>query len=254
MSVENPTFAINGKFEMTAANTNFTGGITVLGPQITHLTITDETNLGGNPPAFRADQLHLNQTGILAVATSVTLDDPNRGITLTAAGSMNVASGKTLTVACPITGTGALYKHGTGTLVLSGDNNYTGGTVINTGTLEAHSADALGDGSLTFESSTTCKVLVDASGMPFGARVADLLGTTIQVQPIFTTGLVIGVEIPLFLLTADAPTVTANDITLTGVPSGYEAEVESKIVDDGGTPRTLLYTKYIVPGTIIMVQ
>lgn len=90
--------------------------------------------------------------------------------------------------------------------------------------------------------------------MPLGARVADLLGTTIQVEPIFSAGLVTGVEISLFLLTADTPTVTTGDITLTGVPLGYAAEVESKDVNDSGTTHTLLYTKYIIPGMIILLK
>jgi len=254
MSVENPNSAINGKFEMTAANTNFTGGITILGPQITYLTIANENNLGGNPPAFRADQLNLSKTGILAVADSVILNDPNRGITLTEAGSMEVPADKTLAVACPVTGDGVLFKNGTGALALSGDNDYTGGTIIESGTLEVRAADALGTGTLTFGNSTTCKVLADETNMPLGARVADLLGATIQVEPIFSAGLVTGVEIPLFLLTSGTPTVVAGDITLTGVPIGYAAEVQSRDVDDGGTTRTLLYTKYIIPSTVILLR
>ena len=244
----------NGKFEMTAANTNFTGGITILGPNITYLTITNEINLGGNPPAFRADQLELGYTGILAVTESVTLDDPNRGITLADAGSMEIPDGETLAVACPITGDGVLFKNGDGTLALSGDNDYSGGTILEAGTLELHSEDALGTGTLSLNTSTSCKVLVDETNMPLGARVADLLGVTIEVEPIFSAGITLGVEIPLFLLTADTPTVSAEDITLTGVPIGYAAEVESRIVDDNGTDRTLLYTKYIIPGTIILVK
>lgn len=45
-----------------------------------------------------------------------------------------------------ITGTGGLVKKGTGTLVLSGNNSYTGGTKIEEGVLEAASRKAFGSG------------------------------------------------------------------------------------------------------------
>ncbi|MER6130223.1 phosphatase PAP2 family protein [Streptomyces sp. NPDC001795] len=45
-----------------------------------------------------------------------------------------------------IDGCGGLTKGGTGTLTLTGDNRYTGGTVVEDGTLVAASSSALGDG------------------------------------------------------------------------------------------------------------
>lgn len=44
---------------------------------------------------------------------------------------------------------GALVKNGAGTLVLSGENTYSGGTTLNAGTLQVNNAAALGSGSLT---------------------------------------------------------------------------------------------------------
>lgn len=254
ISVENPLFTVNGKFELRAANTNFTGAILVQGPQTTYLTISSEENLGGNPPALRANQLELKDGGILAVANSVTLDDTNRGITLSGTGgTLDVAGNATLTIACPLAGTN-LNKRGSGTLALSGNNSHTGGTFLEAGTLEIRSKAALGTGPLTFGNNTACKVLVDSVAMPHGARVADLLGTTLQVQPLFAGKVPLGIDIPLFLLTSPAPTVTAEDITLTGIPAGHVAVVASKEVDDNGTIRMFLYTKYIVPGTILTIQ
>lgn len=152
ISVENPASRVNGKFELTAANTNFTGAVTLLGTNLTYLTISDERNLGGNPPAFRADQLKLDCTGILQVATSVWLDDPNRGITLSRQGGILdvVSNGATLSVACPIAGT-TLYKRGAGTLTLSGANAYSGGTIVEAGALQVGSLTALGTGPVTFD-------------------------------------------------------------------------------------------------------
>ena len=56
----------------------------------------------------------------------------------------DVASGETLTISNTINGTGGVTKNGTGTLVLSGNNTYQSVTVINSGTLNATVAGALG--------------------------------------------------------------------------------------------------------------
>ncbi|TDQ34744.1 S-layer homology domain-containing protein [Aureibacillus halotolerans] len=53
-----------------------------------------------------------------------------------------------------INGSGMLTKQGTGTLTLTGDNSYTGGTLLQGGTLEAASATAFGTGDLYVEDGT----------------------------------------------------------------------------------------------------
>lgn len=61
-----------------------------------------------------------------------------------------------------ITGEGGQFtKAGTGTLVLSGANTHTGGTLIANGILAAANADALGTGSITFENEATLRADVD---------------------------------------------------------------------------------------------
>ncbi|UOQ49857.1 phosphatase PAP2 family protein [Gracilibacillus caseinilyticus] len=50
-----------------------------------------------------------------------------------------------------ITGSGMLTKQGTGTLTLTGNNSYSGGTLLQGGTLEATSATAFGEGDLYVE-------------------------------------------------------------------------------------------------------
>lgn len=53
-----------------------------------------------------------------------------------------------------IAGPGMLTKQGTGTLTLMGDNRYTGGTLLQGGTLEAASANAFGTGDFYLENGT----------------------------------------------------------------------------------------------------
>jgi fibronectin-binding autotransporter adhesin len=62
----------------------------------------------------------------------------------------------TATIAAPITGAGGLVKTDTGTLVLSGENSYAGGTRIDLGTLQVASDANLGDvaGGLAFDGGT----------------------------------------------------------------------------------------------------
>lgn len=60
-----------------------------------------------------------------------------------------------------ITGSGMLTKKGTGTLTLTGKNSYTGGTLLQAGTLVAESATAFGTGDLYVENGT---VVVNVDG------------------------------------------------------------------------------------------
>ncbi|WP_415803496.1 S-layer homology domain-containing protein [Marinicrinis lubricantis] len=60
-----------------------------------------------------------------------------------------------------ISGSGMLTKKGTGTLTLTGDNSYTGGTLLQEGALVAESATAFGTGDLYVENGT---VVVDTDG------------------------------------------------------------------------------------------
>lgn len=60
-----------------------------------------------------------------------------------------------------ISGAGMLTKKGTGTLTLTGNNSYTGGTLLQAGTLEAESATAFGTGDLYVENGT---IVVNADG------------------------------------------------------------------------------------------
>ena len=103
-----------------------------------------QTNIGGNPPSFNPAQLILD-AGVIQGVGSLTLSNPNSGITLNSGGGgFNIGAGNTLTIANPITGPGSLTNLGAGSMILNttnitlhvpGTNTYSGATVINAGTL-----------------------------------------------------------------------------------------------------------------------
>jgi len=62
---------------------------------------------------------------------------------------LSAVNGKTLTVSSKVSGSGSLTKTGTGSVVLSGANTYSGGTEIISGVLALGSASALGSGTVT---------------------------------------------------------------------------------------------------------
>jgi autotransporter-associated beta strand protein len=74
-------------------------------------------------------------------------------VSLTADSTIDVVgTSTTLTLSGVLSGTNSITKEGTGTLVLSAANTYSGGTAINTGTLRAGNNAALGTGAATVAS------------------------------------------------------------------------------------------------------
>ncbi|WP_313570100.1 autotransporter-associated beta strand repeat-containing protein [Comamonas terrigena] len=88
----------------------------------------------------------------LVAGTNGSLNINNRNGT---AFAVRTDAGVTATLDLPLTGTGTLNKLDVGTLVLNGNNSYTGGTQLNGGTLVLGSDSALGHGALTTAAGTT---------------------------------------------------------------------------------------------------
>jgi autotransporter-associated beta strand protein len=61
----------------------------------------------------------------------------------------------TVSFASLISGTGAVNQAGTGTTILTGNNSYSGGTIVTNGTLDANSATALGTGAVVVDGQST---------------------------------------------------------------------------------------------------
>ena len=72
-------------------------------------------------------------------------------------------TGATITVESAISGVGALTKDGAGTLVLSGENTFTGGLTISNGAVNAMNVNALGAGTTNIGTNGTLNILANMS-------------------------------------------------------------------------------------------
>ena len=144
-----------------------------------------------------------------------------------------------------ISGPGKLTKEGTGTLKLTGDNSYSGGTVLNAGTLEGDSATAFGTGDVannggTLAENVTGKITVggDYEQSAEGtlqlnvASAADVLevkgavdaGGKLRVN--FADGYAPGTgAVTLISHEANQRTGQFSSVEINGLPSSYSAQL-----------------------------
>jgi len=127
---------------------SYSGGI-VLNAGTISLVSASGLGTGALTQANGGSLLLIDTTGTVSNALSVYNVQASQTVTLGGAITVNnatfdVEDGETLTLSNSINGTGGVTKNGTGTLVLSGSNTYSGATVVNAGVLEAANANALG--------------------------------------------------------------------------------------------------------------
>lgn len=166
--------AFPGTVVYTANNTAFTGPLVVINNQTVQAASVN--NLGGNPASFNPAQLLLNN-GTLQPSASFTMNNANSGITLGVSnGTFNVGSNITLTVVNPITGPGSLTKSGLGTVILSGTNSYTNGTMVNGGIVNVQNSFGLGtNGSVNQASGARNATITLQGGITIPAAVGFIL-------------------------------------------------------------------------------
>lgn len=125
--------------DLRALNTNYTGRITLacggwrtgtnwegdnMSRQVT-LNVDDARNLGGPLASFTYDALRVRDCQILSVTNDVAFTEQTRGLFIDGCARFNVASGKTLTLAQPLTFAGKLRKEGAGMLAMGGTVAFT---------------------------------------------------------------------------------------------------------------------------------
>ena len=147
-----------GSWTLTGANT-YTGGTQVLSGT---LTVSGSGTLGANSGSLEVDSFSSTSTTILNLNIDQTVGSLLGTIFGGGSATINIASGKTLTVnqsttttyAGVLAGVGSFTKSGVGTLTLSGANTYSGGTTLSSGTLNINNASALGTGAFTIGGGT----------------------------------------------------------------------------------------------------
>ncbi|WP_175561896.1 autotransporter domain-containing protein [Kaistia soli] len=118
-----------------AANNTYTGGTRIVGGDV---RFTTDANLGAAGAGIALNSGTIGTTADAAAALAI-----DRNLTVTDFGSIYVQNNP-LVWSGDISGTGRLSKDGGGVLQLTGTNTYSGGTIINEGTLQIASDDKLG--------------------------------------------------------------------------------------------------------------
>ena len=146
----------DGTFTLTG-NNSYTGGTTV---NAGTLFVRSDSNLGAvsanDGDSFVADRVsNPTEGGITLNGGTLSIGwtrefDTNRAVTLGERnGTIEVAGYTSAYFGGAVNGGGRLTKTGDGLLNLSGENGYTGGTIIDAGTLQAGAENVLGTGGVT---------------------------------------------------------------------------------------------------------
>ena len=178
LSVANGTLLVGGANALGSGAVTLSAGTTLASDSITARTLGNNLVLDGN--VTLGDSVN---TGVLTFSSGVALNDANRTITT----ASNVTLGGI--ISSTNAANGALTKAGAGTLTLSGDNTYTGGTTVSAGTLQLGAANRLADtGAVSLASGTTFNlggfadtvgdVTVDAATISNGTLTANSIAAT----------------------------------------------------------------------------
>ncbi len=198
----------DGKVVLTAANT-YSGGTSVNAGtlNVNGINALGGANYGGLKIAG----------GTLQYATTLTSGSDfstGRGVNLGAGGGTIDTNGNAVSYAFGIAGAGGLTKIGNNTLTLSAAGTYTGGTVINGGTLKVAANSATGTGAVTVNSGGT----LAGTGTLGGAVTVNTGGTLdpgASVGTLTVPGLTLGVDA---LLRFEFNISPANDqVVVTGL-------------------------------------
>lgn len=201
------------------------------------LQVSSDANLGASSGALSFNGGTLATTGSFVSARDVTLN--------TNGGTFSPVAGTSLTLSGPIGGTGQLSMMGAGTLVLSGTNTYSDGTVMGNGVVRVSSDASLGTSTsaLDFEGGTLqlgaafdpASTRAVTLGVPGGSIDTNGFTSTFA-QAIGGAGSLTKLGVGTLILAADntyggGTTIAAGTLQLGN--GGGSGSVVGNIVDDG---------------------
>ncbi len=194
------TLAINNASALGA------GTFTISGGSINNASGSAITNSQNNAMNWNSDFTFIGTNDLNLGAGAVTMN-ASRILTITSSA---------LTVGGAISGVGfSLTKNGSGALILGGANTFTGGVILNAGTLGINNAAALGNGSFTIAGGT-----IDNTS---GAAITNSRNNTISWNANFTFAGSNDLNLGTGAVTMNASrtvTTSSSNLTMGGVISG----------------------------------
>jgi fibronectin-binding autotransporter adhesin len=173
---------------LTIQNTNTYTGPTIFGGGT--VSVSSLPNGGSASPIGAASN---NSTNLVfsggALAYTGGTAGTDRGAILNAGGgTFDIINSTTLTLGGVITGSGPLTLIDTGGLTLTNANTYSGGTMINNGTLTLGIATAVGTGAITMNGGTLGFIssLTIANSMVVGGNFTININNAAQINPTFS--------------------------------------------------------------------
>ncbi|QQE12264.1 autotransporter-associated beta strand repeat-containing protein [Planctomycetota bacterium] len=156
----NDTLTISGDNDLTLnGNISGTSGLTKTGDGMLVLngynTYSGDTTLSGGAVIAGSDSAFGDSAGAISVTANTSLESDHddrtldNDFTIDLNSILTVSGTFDLLLTGDIDGEGGLTKEGDGTLTLSGNNTYTGATLVSGGILQVMNDDALGNGTLT---------------------------------------------------------------------------------------------------------
>ena len=141
-----------GAAEVAVGSTWTTGG-TIDFATGSKVSVTG-TPITGNTYTLMTASADITGSPILVGATGWALRVNGANLLLEEIDIYNIGVGVTTTFSDIITGTAPLVKKGLGTAIITGDNNFTGGTILQAGTLQVENVNGLGTQAVTLTSGT----------------------------------------------------------------------------------------------------
>ena len=142
-----------GTVEVAVGNTWTTGGTISFTGTGTKVSVTG-TPITGNTYTLMTATADITGTPTLVGPAGWVLRVDGASLLLEEIDVYNIPNGETVTFSAIITGTAPLVKKGLGTAIITGNNDFTGGTVLQAGTLQVENVNGLGTGVVTLTSGT----------------------------------------------------------------------------------------------------